>query len=53
MPNLPRYYGSPLRGKVEKQLANKKSNPFDTINVNFFCCQKTFLEGSYVVENVS
>jgi hypothetical protein len=41
MPKLPRYYGSPLRGKVEKQFANKKSNPFGTANANFFVAKKS------------
>jgi hypothetical protein len=40
MPKLLRYYGSQLRGKVEKQLVNKKSNPFGTTNANFFVAKK-------------
>jgi len=42
MPKLPRYYGSPLRGKVEKQLVNKKSNPSNSANVDFFVAKKPF-----------
>ncbi len=42
MPKLPRYYGSPLKGKVEKQLANKKSNPYNSENVDFFVAKKPF-----------
>jgi hypothetical protein len=49
MPKLPRYYGSLLKGKVEKQLTNKKSNPSSSANVKFLL-PKTFLRGSYVVE---
>jgi hypothetical protein len=42
MPNLPRYYGSPLKGKVEKQLTNKKSNPSSKANVDLFVAKKRF-----------
>jgi hypothetical protein len=44
---------NPFKGKVEKQPTKKKFKSILQCNYQFFCYQRSFPKGSYVVEIVS